>query len=243
MSGRAGGAGYARTWALLRLLVAALALVATAEQVRLALEVAAAAQVDPVITVVRLFTFFTVLSNGALTVVFTVAGFRALRRRELREPPWLAVLLASMSTCMIVTGLVYNAVLRSADSTDILGGWSNGIHHVVAPLFVLADVFWAPRRRALPWRAILWGLAFPIGWLVLTLAAGPYRIDTATGRAPWYPYPFLDPATAGGYVGVAIWVAAIAGLIAVTMAGVVAVGRLRDRVPVSSRSARSASSP
>ena len=226
-----GEALFSRVWAVLRLLVTALAIVATVEQVRLAGQAAASAGIDPGFAVGRLFTFFTVLSNMTLIVVFGTAGIRALVRREDREPTWLAVLLASMSTYMLATGLVYNLVLRAVGDADIMGGWSNSVHHVIGPAFVLVDVLLAPRRRALPWRAVLWVLGLPLAWVVFTLVTGPFRVATSTGTPPWYPYPFLDPATTGGYGGVALWVAGIAGLIAALAAAVIGVGRWRSRRP------------
>jgi hypothetical protein len=224
-----GGLLFPRAWAVLRLLAAALAIAATVEQVRLAGQAASSAGIDPGFAVGRLFTFFTVLSNVTLIVVFVIAGVWALTRREDREPNWLAVLLASMSTYMLVTGLVYNLVLRAVGDADIMGGWSNSVHHVIGPAFVLVDVLFAPRRRALPWRAVLWGLAFPLAWVMFTLVSGPFRVSTSTGTPPWYPYPFLDPATAGGFGGVALWIAGIAALFALLMTGVVGMGRWRTR--------------
>jgi hypothetical protein len=45
-------------------------------------------------------------------------------------------------------------------------------------------------------------MAFPLVWLAYTLVRGPI-VD-------WYPYPFLNPANVGGYVGVTAYCIAIA---------------------------------
>ncbi|GMA29320.1 Pr6Pr family membrane protein [Arenivirga flava] len=225
-------------WAVLRLLVVIVAIAATFEQARLAAQLAEALDIEPITAIGRLFTFFTVLSNTSLIVVLAIAGVRTLRVPEPLDPRWLAILLVSMSTAMIVTGLVYNVVLRSVGDADISSGWSNAVHHVVGPLFVLADLLFAPRRRALPWSAALWGLVLPLAWSALTLATGPFRESFSTGRPPWYPYPFLDPATAGGYGGVALWVLGIAALFVVVTLTEVAIGRWRGRpAPLGDQSA------
>lgn len=225
--GDGGSAPGPRTWALARFAMAALAIAATIAQVVLAVRVGRDGGFDAAFAVGRLFTFFTVISNVTLIVVLGVAGVRALVRREEREPARLAVALTAMAVAMLVTGLVYNVVLRSAGDADIMGGWSNAVHHVIGPLFVLVDLVVAPRRRALPWRAVLAGLALPLVWVAFTLVSGPFRISTATGEPPWYPYPFLDPAEVGGYGGVALWVAGISVLFALLSVGVVAAGRWR----------------
>jgi hypothetical protein len=51
----------------------------------------------------------------------------------------------------------------------------------------------------------------------------------ATGRAYWYPYPFLDPHLQGGYGGVLPYIVAIAIGVGILGTAVIAIGRLRDR--------------
>ncbi len=60
-------------------------------------------------------------------------------------------------------------------------------------------------------------------YLVYTLARGPI--------VGWYPYPFLDPAHAGGYVGVALYcVGILGGLFAVSFLLMKLGNALRRRV-------------
>jgi len=215
-----------RLWAAARLLAAALILAATVEQARLAAVAASAAGMSPALAVARLFSFFTVESNAVLFFVLLIAGILRLARPRGVDGPRLAFALAAASTYILLTGLVYNAVLRG--ESGILGGWSNDVHHVIAPLFMVLDIAFAPGRRALPWRAVAGILAFPLVWVALTLLTGPFRGSLETGVPPWYPYPFLNPTiTTGGYAGVALWVAAISILVASLAAVVILVGRRR----------------
>ena len=153
-----------------------------------------------------------------------------------REPRVLAIALVSVTTYMVITGVVYNILLRGVELPQ--GSepvpWSNEVLHVVAPLFLLADAFVAVRRRPLAWRDTLWVLGFPIAWVIYTLVRGPLVTDPTIGPGYWYPYPFLNPNNPGlvppGYAGVAVYVVGIAAAIVVVAYGVVWVGRRRAPV-------------
>lgn len=222
-------------WPYVRLAGAMLTLVAIVAQLSRTLSIALESETEwgghlPTV-VVNFFSFFTILSNVLAVVALALGGIWALRsrRRSDVEPGWLALLLAAASTYMIVTGLVYNILLRGIELPQgATVWWSNEILHVVAPLLMLADVLFAPRRRALPWTGLLAIVAFPIAWAVYTLLRANTVVAPATGDPWWYPYPFLDPhLVAGGYLGVAAYVVGIAIAIIVAAAGVVRVGRRR----------------
>ncbi|WP_051208638.1 Pr6Pr family membrane protein [Propionicicella superfundia] len=222
--------GWTIAWNLARIAMAALIVVATIEQIRLAAAAAVGAGVSESTAVFRLLSFFTVQSNMLAAAVLTWGAVRAFATRHRSDTAVFAVALACVTTYMLVTGLVYNLVLRAAGDADIMLGWSNDIHHIIAPAFMLSDLLIAPGRRRLPWRAIAVIVAYPVLWVAVTLIRGPHLISPSTGTTPWYPYPFLDPTTtSGGYAGVAAWVAGIAVIIAAIGLLVVLTGRLRTR--------------
>lgn len=223
-------------WPYARLAAAALALAAILGQLILTVSnalVADTAWGSHLPTVIaNFFSFFTILSNVASVVVLTIAGGWGLRHRKdaEAEPGWLATLLVCVSTYMIVTGIVYNVLLRGVELPQgATLWWSNELLHVVVPLFLLADVLLAPRRRALPWSSVLIVAVFPMVWAVYTLLRADLITSPATGNTWWYPYPFLDPRISGGYLGVAGYIVGIAAAIIGIAALVVWVGRRRDR--------------
>lgn len=179
--------------------------------------------------VANFFSYFTILSNISAVVALTIAGIWMLRTRRSHasEPAWLATLLACASTYMIVTGIVYNALLRSIPIAGISDLWTNETLHVVIPLVMLADVLLAPRRRALPWSTLLVVAAFPIVWAGYTLLRANLITAPLTGNPWWYPYPFLDPHVQGGYGGVIGYIVGIAAAIIGVAALVVLAGRMR----------------
>lgn len=183
--------------------------------------------------VVNFFSFFTIESNVLAVVTLATGAVLAWRARsgDEHEPRWFAVLLACATTYMIVTGIVYNTLLRGyALDQGVTVPWSNEVLHVVIPLVLALDLLLAPRRRALGWGTVGGIVAFPIVWVVYTLVRGPLVTSPATGDPWWYPYPFLNPNNFDdGYGTVAIYVAGIAVAIAVVAVAVVWIGRRRAR--------------
>ncbi|WP_061016243.1 Pr6Pr family membrane protein [Microbacterium sp. CCH5-D1] len=221
-------------WPYVRLAASVLAVAAIVAQLVRTLEIALSSETAwgahlPTV-VANFFSFFTILSNVLAAVVLAIGGIWALANRKTTsaEPRWLAVLLVCASTYMIVTGVVYNTLLRGIElpqGSTVL--WSNEVLHVVIPLIMLVDLLFAPRRRALGWSAVGITAIFPIVWVAYTLIRANLVIAPATGEPWWYPYPFLNPHLNGGYGGVALWVLLIAAIIIATAAFVVWVGRFR----------------
>lgn len=167
--------------------------------------------------VANFFSFFTILSNVSAAVVLTVAAlwFFTRGRGQDAEPTGIAVALACVTTYMVITGIVYNTLLRGYDlEPGSIVPWSNEVLHLFGPLFLLADLFVGPLRRALPWRAVWAIVAFPVVWVVYTMIRAPFITNPGTGEPFWYPYPFLNPNNANlqpvsGYPGVILYVIGI----------------------------------
>lgn len=222
---------WATGWNILRAIVAVAVLVAVVAQFVSTASGAAAAGRDVTTTVANFFSFFTILSNVSAAVVLLIAAVRFVRRRPAAghpevDSPALATALAWVSTYMIVTGVVYNLLLRGLPLQPETVGWSNEILHVWGPLFLLLDVLLGSGRRRLPWTAALGAAIFPIAWIVYTLLRAPLITNPTTGAPFWYPYPFLDPST-GGWGSVAVYIVVIALAIVALAVGVVAIGRAR----------------
>jgi len=185
------------------------------------------------ITFTNFFSFFTIESNVATVVVGLVGAYFLLARKGADDPAWFNGFRAGITTYMVVTGVVYNLLLRNVElpqGTTV--PWSNEVLHVVAPLWMLIDWLFAPGRRALPWKSIWFIVIFPLVWGVYTLVRGPLTPDEMQGRDYWYPYPFLNPnLSPNGYLSVSFYIILIAVVIGLTAAGVVWVSR-RGSTPV-----------
>lgn len=174
------------------------------------------------LSVTNFFSFFTILSNvGAIIVMLIGAAILATSRGV--DPAWFNVFRASVATYMIVTGIVYNLLLRGIELPQgATLEWSNEILHVVVPLALMLDWLFSPGRAEIAWNQLWKMLVFPIVWVVYTLVRGPFTPNEVLGEPYWYPYPFLNPnLSANGYFSVSFYVILIAVCIGLTAAGVI----------------------
>lgn len=220
-----------RIWTVFRL-VAALAIAAAVVAQAIQSITGAIQNGRHVVTIVsNFFSFFTILSNilAVLVLLWAVLWFWSRGRRSAAEPRALAFALASVTTYMIVTGIVYNLLLRGYQlEPGAVVPWSNEILHLAGPLFLLLDLFFGPRRRRLGWGSIVGILIFPLAWVLYTLVRASFITNPSTGDPWWYPYPFLDPHRNDG-AAMLMYIGGIAVGIALVAFVVVWVGRLRGR--------------
>lgn len=224
-----------RYWPYVRMVAAALTIAAIVAQLARSIENALAnttAHGSHVPTVIANFlSFFTIQSNLAAAITLAIGAIWAWTkgRDAATEPRWLATLLACVTTYMIVTGIVYNLLLRGVELPQgVTVPWSNEVLHVVVPLFLAVDLFAAPKRRALGWSTVGIIAIYPVAWVVYTLVRADLIVAPATGDPYWYPYPFLDPHRfADGYLGILGYIIGIAIAIAAVGALVVWMGRSR----------------
>ena len=161
------------------------------------------------------FGYFTIQSSLIDVVVFAVGGVLALRLP--RDTVLYTAVRASTLAYAVVTAVVYNSLLRGIPYEGFQGlQWPNEVLHVGVPVVVVLDWLLSPGRPALPWSSLRIALVFPVAWLAYTLPRG-----LATGV---YPYPFLDPATAG-WGSVAAYIVALSAFIV----GLVALAILYSR--------------
>lgn len=224
------------TWSIIRLAAAVLTVAAVVAQLMRTVGNAYAATTDyagdvPTVTT-NFFSYFTIESNLLAAVTLAIGGVWALTkgRTAIVEPRWFAVLLACATTYMVITGIVYNTLLRGYaldQGTTVV--WSNEVLHVVIPIVLLLDLLLAPKRRGLAWGTVGVIAIFPIVWVVYTLVRAPFITAPATGDPTWYPYPFLNPANFDdGFGTVALYIVGIAAGIVAVGSFVVWIGRARE---------------
>lgn len=220
-----------------RLAMAALTLAAILAQLVVTMSGAAEAGRDVATTAVNFFSFFTILSNVAAAVVLVWSAVDYFRRRDRpAESRLVGTLLVCVTTYMIVTGIVYNLLLRGIQlpqGTTV--PWSNEVLHLVGPLFLLADLLLTVRRRRPEWSTVAIVAIFPLVWIGFTLVRGALTTNPVSGDPWWYPYPFLDPhVVPGGWGGVIAYCIGIAVALLAVAALVVAWNRrrgIREAIP------------
>lgn len=185
------------------------------------------------------FSLFTIISTLLSVVVLIVAASWARRHpHEPREPFGIALALAAVTGPILLLGAVYNALLRGLPSEIALGDappiafldtYATEVLHVVMPVYFLLDLFFAPRRRGLPWWSLGVIVGYPLVWASYTMIRGEL-VSNPDGSSPWwYPYPFLDPHGAGGYGSALLYIGAILVGFLIIGSGIIAVGRYREK--------------
>jgi hypothetical protein len=136
------------------------------------------------------FSYFTVLSN-----LFAVAMllYGALRPVDTRSHT-IELLRGAAVVYILTTGIVYLLLLSGRAPAY---PWVNAILHYLMPVMVTLDWLLDPPRVHLePVRTVVLWMAFPVLYIVYTLARGAI--------VGWYPYFFVDPHRSGGYLLVAV---------------------------------------
>ena len=213
------------TWSRARsvhLVVAVVAVAALLLQTALVVSgssVLAETEVPPLLTRVgRLVSYFTIQSN--LLVALTAVQ---LARDPARDGSRWRVVRVAAVVGITVTGVVHFLLLRPLLDLEGANWLADKLLHMVVPaLAVAAWLLVGPRPRA-PWRTAMTALAWPIAWLVWTLAVG-----AVTG---WYPYPFLDVGVEG-VAAVAVTCAAVTLVFVALASGLSVLDRRMPSSPV-----------
>jgi hypothetical protein len=171
------------------------------------------------------FTFEVNLLGAAVLA----AGAWMLWRRDDVEPLWFTRTRLCVLAAIVIVGVVYNLLLRSAPTgPGELLDWANNVVHVVAPVAIVLDWLVAPRSPRLPFNSALIVAAYPIAWLAYTLIRGLLVPDELLRTPYYYPYGFLNPHEHGWGPVVTMIGELLVLVIAVGFVGVL-IARLEDR--------------
>jgi hypothetical protein len=147
-------------------------------------------------TVITYFSFFTILTNILVALVFTATvlssrtgGAAAGWRQFLCRPS----VQAAIAGYIAIVGIVYRLLLRQLWNPQGAQWVADVILHDVIPVgYVLYWLLFAP-KNGLRWKDAVAGLIYPGVYLLYVLARG-----AVSGL---YPYPFVD-VNVLGYAGV-----------------------------------------
>jgi hypothetical protein len=177
-------------------------------------------------TVITFFSFFTILTNILVALIFTPAVFSSGSRSPtgwmefFRRPS----VQASAAAYIAIVGIIYRLLLRQLWNPQGMQWVADVILHDVIPVgYVLYWLFFAPRTE-LRWKDALGWLVYPGVYAVYVLARGAV--------CGLYPYPFMDVKVLG-YGGVLAHAAVLLLVFLGMGLLVVAVGRgTRGRLPI-----------
>jgi hypothetical protein len=169
-------------------------------------------------TIIRFFSYFTVLSNIFVAVCCTALLVNPAHRFFSR-----ASTQASLVLYIAVVGLVYNTVLRFLWTPEGLQWAVDELLHAVMPaLYIIYWIIYSPKKD-LAWKQLPGWMVYPLAYMAYTIIHGAI--------SGFYPYPFIDVVQLG-YPAALRNAAAILLLFVAAAAGIMAVGRFWARRPV-----------
>lgn len=135
------------------------------------------------------FSYFTVLSNLFAAGMLMYGALRPTHARSAT----VELLRGAAVVYILTTGIVY-LLLLSGNAPSY--PWVNAILHYLMPVAVTLDwLLDPPNARLDPINTIVLWMAFPLLYIIYTLARGAI--------VGWYPYFFVNPHRSGGYLLVA----------------------------------------
>lgn len=167
---------------IFHLAISAAGLVGLILQYHATVDLLAARGIGTGAALMKLASFFTILTNLLLTVVHSVCLFapRSRAGRAFARP----AVQTSLLLYIAIVGLVYSILLAKLWNPQGAQWWADHLLHHVTPLLQLA--FWivcVPKKR-LSWTYAASWLGYPTLYLIWILARGSQVAD--------YPYPFVN---------------------------------------------------
>jgi len=133
-------------------------------------------------TIIRFFSFFTILTNTLVSVYFTfqVLGGGKNPKQFFNRPGSLT----AIAIYITVVGMVYQVVLRHTWQPTGLQMIVDELLHTFIPALVI--IYWAlyENKPKVKWNSIFMILLYPVAYLVFILIRG--------AAAGFYPYPFIN---------------------------------------------------
>jgi len=175
-------------------------------------------QADIPETIVRFFSFFTILTNILVACFFTTTVFR-LRGLTFKIFSDKGAITA-ITAFILIVGLVYQVVLRGIWQPTGMQYVVDELLHTVIPLYMLG-YWWSNMEPSdIEFRSILRWVIYPVLYLIFVLVRGLY--------SGFYPYPFLNVSEIGWLMSLQN-ILLVIGATVVTLTILVQVGKRKVR--------------
>ncbi len=131
--------------------------------------------------VFRFFTFFTILTNILVAVVFTALWLKPKNASSFFTR---FNTLSATAVYIFVVGFVYNTVLRFIWEPTGLQRIVDEMLHLIIPIVFIVYWYFSIELNTIKWKSIFNWLIYPMVYLMVILIRGHF--------ANYYPYPFVN---------------------------------------------------
>ena len=128
-------------------------------------------------TIIRFFSFFTILTNTLAAIYFTAVRFDVTSAKK-------AGVLTAVTAYIFMVGVVYQIVLRHQWQPVGVQRVVDELLHTISPLLVIIYWYLYEQKSAVKYGRIKIWLIYPVGYLACVLIRG--------SLSDFYPYPFIN---------------------------------------------------
>lgn len=137
-------------------------------------------------TIIRFFTFFTILTNILVAIVFTSIFVYSKNKNSFFHK---SNTQSAIAVYIFVVGFVYNIILRFLWKPEGLQRIVDEMLHSIIPIAYIMYWFLYAKKELISWNVIYKWLIYPLVYLSIILILGHF--------SNYYPYPFVDVTTLG----------------------------------------------
>jgi hypothetical protein len=134
----------------------------------------------------RYFTFFTILTNILVAVVFTVVAFQWKHKGSFFTK---SKTQTATAVYIFVVGFVYNVILRFLWQPQGVQRVVDELLHLIIPIIYIVYWYFNVRTSGISYKSIWNWLMYPMVYLVVVMIRGYF--------SEYYPYPFINVVALG----------------------------------------------
>ena len=134
-------------------------------------------------TIIRFFSFFTILTNIIVSVCYTSL---LLRPGKFLSRPGV---ITAVAVYITVVGLVYNVILRYIWDPQGLQFIVDELLHTFNPVWFILFWFIYKSKTSIKWKDVILFLIYPLVYILYVFARGAI--------SGFYPYPFINVSELG----------------------------------------------
>ena len=137
-------------------------------------------------TIIRFFSFFTILTNTLVAIYFTCAAVPEKKQLNILAQPGT---LTAITVYIFMVGAVYQVLLRNAWNPEGMQMLVDELLHTVIPILVV--IFWYAyeSKGSIRYSNIFKWSLYPLTYLMYVMIRGQF--------SNFYPYPFIDVSKLG----------------------------------------------